>query len=234
MTETAQFAPGEYKILAALDGLRCSECNTPFLFEGARCTCGGANVLENPEPLSFKQLKEKTGLSHTHLSRYLKRLRDLLLVTHDYHERKYSILQNGKGELGRGMDMRTIAISKIPNYLILNPEFAQFSLFYYYLGDLGDFEKILERRTNEMAKRQLSDILGLAKRMNLIPDDELRRKAISSRTITKIWSTIFPKLERILLIERIEIKSLENLVKSRKGKPLVRYVLEGGLPDYST
>jgi len=190
-------------------------------------------VVENQEPLSFKQLKEKTGLSHTHLSRYLKRLRDLLLVTHDYHERKYSILQNGKGELGRGMDMRTIAISKIPNYLILNPEFTQFSLFYYYLGDLGNFEKILERRTNEMAKRQLLDILGLAKGMNLIPDDELRRKAVSSRTITKIWSTIFPKLERILLIERIEVKSLENLVKSRKGKALVRDVLEGGLPDYS-
>jgi len=69
--------------------------------------------------------------------------------------------------------------------------------------------------------------------MNLIPGDELRRKAVSSRTITKIWSTIFAKLERILLIERIEVKSLENLVKSRKGKALVRDVLEGGLPDYS-
>jgi len=59
--------------------------------------------------------------------------------------------------------MRTIAISKIPNYLILNSEFTQFSLFYYYLGGLGNFEKILERRTNLIAKRQLSDILGLAK-----------------------------------------------------------------------
>lgn len=230
--EVAHLAPGELKILSALNNPVCKRCSEPFPYWIERCRCRSRLRKSNPRALRFKDLARETGLDNTSLSNYLKHLQDLGKVARDYHERKYTILDPGNAELHRAADHYQISISHIPNYLIRNPKFAPTTLLHYRLGEFGEFEHIVQRRASQIGREQLAEIFGLARAEGLIPARELGTGNISNRTLRRIRKRLFPELERVLFVERWDIGAMFQVAMDRDVKPFFREIIRGELPDY--
>lgn len=199
------------------------------------------------EQSSFTELKKITGLSSSHLSKYLKLFQKEGVVERDIDSRKYRLTNFGRnfatknelvtqiegsvsGELSEAMLAHTLGITQrlVPYILWEEPREKHAVFQYYYEGKPDQLLEIIHRKYALQIEDWIVDIFSLALARKLIDpkyfEEPTLLKTIPNSILDKIWKTLFPTMRKVILINKFDPPHLLETLKNPRGKKLLEFI----------
>lgn len=196
---------------------------------------------------SFTELKKATGLSSSHLTRYLKLFQKEGVVERDIDSRKYKLTNFGRslatkneiitqiegsisGELSEAMLAHTLGIARrlVPYILWVEPREKHAVFQYYYRGKPDQLLEIIHRKHTLQLEDWIVDIFSLALARKLIDPKYFEEpslfKTMPNSLLDKIWKTLFPTMREVILINKFDPPHLLETLKGSKGKELLEFI----------
>lgn len=207
------------------------------------------------EENSFTELKHVTGLSSSHLTKYLKLFQKEGVVERDIDSRKYRLTDFGRdlatknelitqiegsnsGELSEATLAHTLGIARhlVPYILWEEPREKNVVFQYYYRGKPDQLLEIIRRKHALQFEDWIVDVFSLALARKLIGpkyfEDPSLFKTIPDSLLHRIWMTLFPTMRKIILINKFDPPYLLETLKDPRGKELLEFIFrERRRPD---